>query len=197
MSPSEIDHQYIPTNPLYLPRYWPEWPFRLGEDILRTGAGTQYIGITAWDPTLAYIAVHQYTTLSHSSVNPHNPSHQMMSLIQRHVMSWWDAWGLEEQCGCCGRKSQVKSNAQPPDLECQNSQILVSLLYHHCLHHQLPGPVITWENPYQVWTLHQCILGICLSVCWVLGFRKEKSALNNRVTSTTRYKYWHSGLLMC
>ena len=34
-----------------------------------------------------------------------NPSHQMMSLIWRHIMSWWDAWGMDEQCGCCGRKS--------------------------------------------------------------------------------------------
>ena len=44
---------------------WPEWPFCLGEDILRTGAGTRYITITAWDPTLAYISLHQDTTLSH------------------------------------------------------------------------------------------------------------------------------------
>ena len=29
----------------------------------------------------------------------------MTSLIQRWIMSWWDAWGLEEQHGCCGRKS--------------------------------------------------------------------------------------------
>ena len=34
----------------------------------------------------------------------HNPSHWMTSLIWRHIMSWWDAWGLEEQQGCCGRK---------------------------------------------------------------------------------------------
>ena len=67
MSPSEIDRQYIPTDPLYLPRYRPERPFRLGEDILRTDAGTQYIGITAWDPTLAYISLHQDTTLLHYS----------------------------------------------------------------------------------------------------------------------------------
>ena len=67
MSPSEIDHKYIPTHPLYLPCYRPEWPFRLGEDISRTGAGTQYIGITAWDLTLAYISLCQDTTLSHYS----------------------------------------------------------------------------------------------------------------------------------
>ena len=35
----------------------------------------------------------------------HNPSHQMMSLIWRHVISWWDAQGLQAQRGCCGRKS--------------------------------------------------------------------------------------------
>ena len=67
MSPSEIDHQYIPTDPLYLPCYRPEWPFCLGEDISRMGAGTWYIGITAWDLTLAYISLHQDTTLLHYS----------------------------------------------------------------------------------------------------------------------------------
>ena len=65
MSPSEIDCQYIPTDPLYLPCYQPERPFCLGEDISRTGAGTWYIGITAWDLTLAYISLRQDTTLSH------------------------------------------------------------------------------------------------------------------------------------
>ena len=67
MSPSELDHQYIPTDPLYLPHYRPEKPFCLGEDISRTGAGTRYIGITARDPTLAYISLRQDTTLSHYS----------------------------------------------------------------------------------------------------------------------------------
>ena len=67
ISPSEIDCQYIPTDPLYLPRYRPERPFHLGEDISRTGAGTRYIRITARDPTLAYISLHQDTTLSHYS----------------------------------------------------------------------------------------------------------------------------------
>ena len=67
MSPSEIDCQYIPTDPLYLPHYRPERPFRLGEDISRMGAGTRYIGITARDPTLAYISLHQDSTLSHYS----------------------------------------------------------------------------------------------------------------------------------
>ena len=67
MSPSEINRQYIPTDPPYLPRYQPEQPFHLGEDILRTGAGTRYIGITARDPTLAYISLCQDTTLLHYS----------------------------------------------------------------------------------------------------------------------------------
>ena len=67
MPPSEINRQYIPTNPLHLPQYQPKWPFRLGEDISRTGAGTRYIGITARDPTLVYISLCQATTLSHYS----------------------------------------------------------------------------------------------------------------------------------
>ena len=29
----------------------------------------------------------------------------MMSLIWRHILPWWDARGLEEQCSHCGRKS--------------------------------------------------------------------------------------------
>ena len=65
MSPSEINCQYIPTDPLYLLRYRPERPFHLGEDISRTGAGTRYIRITARDLTLTYISLHQDTTLSH------------------------------------------------------------------------------------------------------------------------------------
>ena len=84
MSPSEIDCQYIPTNPLYLPRYWPEWPFCLGEDISRTGAGTQYIGITAQDPTLAYISLCQDTTLSHYS-QPFPPD-DIIDLEMRNVL---------------------------------------------------------------------------------------------------------------
>ena len=52
----------------------------------------------------------QHSCLFHYIKIPHyhitlNPSHWMTSLIQRHVMSWWDAWGLEEQRGCCGSKS--------------------------------------------------------------------------------------------
>ena len=45
-----------------------------------------------------------YIKMAHYHITP-NPSHQMASLIWRHVMSWWDAWGLEEQCDFCGRKS--------------------------------------------------------------------------------------------
>ena len=67
MSPSEIDRQYIPADPLYLPCYRPERPFRLGEDISRTGAGTHYIGITAREPTLAYLSLRQDSTLLHYS----------------------------------------------------------------------------------------------------------------------------------
>ena len=64
---SEIDLKYIPINPHYLPRRHPSLPFCLGEDILKTGAGTRYIGIMARDPTLAYISLHQDSTLSHYS----------------------------------------------------------------------------------------------------------------------------------
>ena len=64
---SEINLKYIPTDPLYLPWRHPSLPFRLGEDISRTGAGTWYIRITARDPTLAYISLHQDGTLSHYS----------------------------------------------------------------------------------------------------------------------------------
>ena len=84
LSPSEIDHQYIPTDPLYLPHYWPERPFRLGEDISRMGAGTRYIRITARDPTLAYISLHQDTTLSHYS-QPFSPD-DVIDLETRNVL---------------------------------------------------------------------------------------------------------------
>ena len=67
MPHSKIDYKYIPINPLYLPRCQPSLPFRLGEDISRTGAGTRYIGITARDLTLAYISLHQDGTLLHYS----------------------------------------------------------------------------------------------------------------------------------
>ena len=65
MPHSEIDLKYIPIDPLYLPWHCPSLPFCLGEDISRTGAGTWYIGIMAWDPTLAYISLHQDGTLLH------------------------------------------------------------------------------------------------------------------------------------
>ena len=67
MPHSEIDLKYIPLDPLYLPRHRPSLPFRLGEDISRMGAGTQYIRITAPDPTLTYISLCQDSTLSHYS----------------------------------------------------------------------------------------------------------------------------------
>ena len=67
MPHSEIDLKYIPIDPLYLPQHCPSLPFRLGEDILRMGAGTRYIGITARDLTLAYISLCQDGTLSHYS----------------------------------------------------------------------------------------------------------------------------------
>ena len=67
MPRSEIDLKYIPLDPLYLPHRHPSLPFRLGEDISRTGAGTRYIGITAREPTLAYLSLCQDGTLSHYS----------------------------------------------------------------------------------------------------------------------------------
>ena len=67
MPRSEIDRKYIPLDPLYLPRRCPSLPFRLGEDISRMGAGTRYIGITAREPTLAYLSLRQDGTLSHYS----------------------------------------------------------------------------------------------------------------------------------
>ena len=101
MPPSKIHHQYIPTDPLYLPQHQPYWPYQLGEDISRVGAGTRYIGITARELTLTYITLCQDTTLSHYS-QPFPPDD---ALIWRCVMFWWDAWGLGEQCGCCRKKS--------------------------------------------------------------------------------------------
>ena len=65
MPHSEIDLKYIPLDPLYLPRRRPSLPFRLGEDISRTGAG--YIGITARELILAYLSLCQDGTLSHYS----------------------------------------------------------------------------------------------------------------------------------
>ena len=45
-----------------------------------------------------------YIKIRHYCIT-HNHSHQTMSLIQRRVMSWRDAWGLVERLGCYGRKS--------------------------------------------------------------------------------------------
>ena len=100
MSPSEIDCQYIPTDPLYLPHYRPKWPFHLGEDILRTGAGTWYIRITARDPTLAYISLHQDTTLSHYS-QPFSPDDiidpEMRNVLKRCTRVGRVAWLLRKE----------------------------------------------------------------------------------------------------
>ena len=97
MSPSEIDRQYIPTDPLSLPCYRPERPFRLGEDISRTGAGTRYIGITARDPTLAYITLRQDTTLSPYS-QPFPPDDvidpEMRNVLKRCTRVGRAAWLL-------------------------------------------------------------------------------------------------------
>ena len=97
MSPSEIDRQYIPTNPLYLPHYRPARPFRLGEDISRTGAGTRYIGIMARDPTLAYISLRQDTTLLHYS-QPFPPDDvidpEMRNVLKRCTRVGRAAWLL-------------------------------------------------------------------------------------------------------
>ena len=67
MPRSDIDHQYIPIDPLYLPRRRPNPPYRLGEDISGAGAGIRYIGIAERQPTLSYIALRQDRTLSHYS----------------------------------------------------------------------------------------------------------------------------------
>ena len=97
MSPSEIDCQYIPTDPLYLPRRRPSLPFRLGEDISRTGAGTRYIGIMARDPTLAYISLRQDGTLSHYS-QPFPPDDvidpEMCNVLKRCTRVGRAAWLL-------------------------------------------------------------------------------------------------------
>ena len=91
---------------------------------------------------------------------------------------------------CC----QVKSNAQPPDLECQKlsdfwSHSYVIIAYIINFQVQLSPGKIHFK-----FELH--ILGLCLSVCWVLGIRKEKSASNIRVTSTMRNRSQSSGLLI-
>ena len=97
MSPSKIDRQYIPTNPLYLRHYQPERPFHLGEDISRTGAGTRYIGIMARDPTLTYISLCQDTTLVHYS-QPFLPDNiidlEMCNVLKRCTRVGRVAWLL-------------------------------------------------------------------------------------------------------
>ena len=98
MPRSEIDLKYIPIDPLYLPRRRPSLPFRLGEDISRTGAGTRYIGITARDPTLTYISLCQDGTLSHYS-QPFPPddvidpeTHNVLKRCTRVGRAVWLLW---------------------------------------------------------------------------------------------------------
>ena len=63
-------------------------------------------------------------------------------------------------------QSLYSLNARPPDLECQKLlDYLVSISHQHCLHHKLPGPINTWETPFQVGTTHtwltsKCVLGV-------------------------------------
>ena len=98
MPRSEIHLKYIPIDPLYLPQCPSSLPFHLGEDISRTGAGTQYIGITARDPTLAYISLHQDSTLSHYS-QPFPPddvidpeTHNVLKRCMRVGRAAWLLW---------------------------------------------------------------------------------------------------------
>ena len=98
MPRSEIDLKYIPLDPLYLPRRHPSLPFHLGEDISRMGAGTWYIGIMAWDPTLAYIPLHQDSTLSHY-LQPFPPddvidpeTHNVLKRCTRVGRAAWLLW---------------------------------------------------------------------------------------------------------
>ena len=97
MPRSKIDLKYIPIGPLYLPRHRPSLPFHLGEDISRTGAGTRYIGITARDPTLAYISLRQDSTLSHY-VQPFPPDDvidpEMHNVLKRCMRVGRAAWLL-------------------------------------------------------------------------------------------------------
>ena len=61
------------------------------------GAGTRYIGITARDPTLAYISLHQDTTLSHYS-QPFPPDDiidpEMCNVLKRCTRVGRAAWLL-------------------------------------------------------------------------------------------------------
>ena len=67
MSHPKINHKYTPIDSLYLPQCWPSPPYRLGEDISRTGAGTRYIRIMAQDLALVYISLRQDGILLHYS----------------------------------------------------------------------------------------------------------------------------------
>ena len=100
MSPSKINHQYIPTDPLYLPRYRPEWP--VWEKTFR-GREQGHDTSESRHETRHLLTSH-YVKIPHYHIT-RNPSHWTTSLIWRHIMSWRDARGLVEQHGCCGRKS--------------------------------------------------------------------------------------------
>ena len=94
----KIDHKYTPMDPLHLPQYRPKWPFHLGEDISRLGAGTWYIRIMVWDPTLAYISLCQDGTLSHYSqpfplddiIDPE--THNVLMKCMRVGRATWLLW---------------------------------------------------------------------------------------------------------
>ena len=118
---SEIDLKYIPIDPLYLPQHRPSPPFRLGEDISRTGAGTRYIRITARDPTLAYISLCQDGTLSHYS-QPFSPvdiiNPETCNVLKRCTRVGRAAWLLLKEivllfkaCTCQG--SSPSSSGRP------------------------------------------------------------------------------------
>ena len=98
----EIDLKYIPLDPLYLPCRRPSLPFRLGEDISRTGAGTQYIGITARELTLAYLSLRQDGTLSHYS-QPFPPDDvtdpETRNVLKRCTRVGRAAWLLWKEIG--------------------------------------------------------------------------------------------------
>ena len=98
MPHSEINLKYILIDPLYLPQHCPSLPFHLGEDISRTGAGTQYIGIMAQDLTLTYISLRQDGTLSHY-VQPFPPddvidpeTHNVLKRCTRVGRAAWLLW---------------------------------------------------------------------------------------------------------
>ena len=113
MPRSEIDLKYIPIDPLYLPRCHPSLPFRLGEDISRTGAGTQYIGIMAQDPTLTYISLCQDGTLSHYS-QPFPPDNvidlETRNVLKRYTRVGRAAWLLWKEIVYCSEPALLNDD---------------------------------------------------------------------------------------